>query len=413
LAMEEPRYTRSALERAMKIQEIILRAASGKISWLQAADILRMHPRSLRRWRMRLDKYGYDGLLDRRRQVPSPRRADWGELQRILRLYRTVYHDFNVRHFHEIVCREHGVTLSYTYVKRALQTAGLVDRAKARGKHRRRREPRPCFGEMLHLDGSPHQWLALCPGQRQTLISIVDDATKRLLYAQLWPTESLQGVMMALYEVFTTYGLPVALYTDRAGWAAYTPKAGGPVDPSKPTQLGRALDKLGVEHILAYSPQARGRSERANRTIQGRLVNELRVAGIRSLEDANRYLREKFQPSYDAAFARAPVDPRSAFVPLGRCDLHQYLCVEVERTVSEDNTVVLDNVVMQLDKQRGRRTCRKLHVQVRHHLDGSYTVWRGPKLMGRYDKRGRAVTSARGGPASRPSVASRMAAAPW
>src|SRR5512137_882187 len=138
--MEEPRYGRSALERAMKIQEIILRAASGKISWLAAADILGMHPRSLRRWRERMEKYGYEGLLDRRRQVPSPRRADWGEVERILRLYRGAYRGFNVRHFHEIACREYGVTLSYTYVKRALQTAGLVQKARGRGKHRRRRE---------------------------------------------------------------------------------------------------------------------------------------------------------------------------------------------------------------------------------------------------------------------------------
>lgn len=396
----------------MKIQEIILRAASGKISWLAAADILGMHPRSLRRWRERMEKYGYEGLLDRRRQVPSPRRADWGEVERVLRLYRGAYRGFNVRHFHEIACREYGVTLSYTYVKRALQTAGLVQKARGRGKHRRRREPRACFGEMLHLDGSPHEWLALCPGEKQTLITVVDDATSRLLYAQLSPGETLEAVMTALYEVFTTYGLPMVLYTDRASWAAYTPKA-GVVDPTKPTQLGRALDKLGVEHILAYSPQARGRSERANRTIQGRLVNELRVAGIRTMEEANRYLREKFQPCYDAAFSRAPADPRSAFVPLGRCDLHQYLCVEAERTVSEDNTVVLDKVVMQIDKQRGRRTCRGLHVQVRRHLDGSHTVWRGPKRLGQFDEKGRAVASATGGTASRPSVASRIAAAPW
>jgi transposase len=410
--MDEARYARSALERAMKIQEVILRAASGKISWLQAADIIGMHPRSLRRWRERLHKHGYDGLLDRRRQVPSPRRADWSEVERVLQLYRRTYRDFNVRHFHEIARREHGVTLSYTYVKRALQVAGLVAKAKARGKHRRRREPRPCLGEMLHLDGSPHEWLVLCAGQRQTLITVVDDATKRLLYAQLWAEESLEAVMSALHEVFTAHGLPMVLYTDRASWAAYTPKAGAKVDPTKPTQLGRALERLGVEHILAYSPQARGRSERANRTIQGRLGNELRVAGIRTVERANRYLRDKFLPCYDAAFSRAPVDPRSAFVPLGRCDLNQYLCLEAERTVSEDNTVVLDKVVMQIDKQRGRRTCRGLHVQVRHHLDGSYSVWRGPKLLGQFDQKGRTATSAGGASVSRPPAVSRVAAAP-
>src|SRR5262249_51009465 len=205
----------------------------------------------------------------------------------------------------------------YTSVKLALQEAGLVPRGRARGRHRRRREPRPCFGELLHLDGSDHAWLALCPGQRQTLVTVLDDATKRLLYAQLWPEETTQAVLTALRTVLATWGLPMALYTDRAGWAFHTPTAGGPVDRAHLTVVGRILARLGIDHIPAYSPQPRGRVERLNRTPQGRLVNELRVAGLTTLEAANAYLRDQFLPDYHPQFTRPPAAPASAFVPLG------------------------------------------------------------------------------------------------
>jgi len=220
--------------------------------------------------------------VDKRLQRPSVHAAPPGEVERVLRLYRERYGGFNVRHFYEIVCREHGVTVSYSFVKQALQRAGLVKKHRARGRHRRRREPRACCGEMLHLDGSPHAWLALVPDLRATLIA-VDDATKQVLYAQLVEAESTSSVMTALWAVFTTWGLPMALYSDRASWALYTPTAKGPVDKTRLTQVGRALAHLGVEHIPAYSPQARGRSERLNRTVQDRLVNELRVAGVTTL----------------------------------------------------------------------------------------------------------------------------------
>ncbi len=382
-------YAPSAVERTMKIQEVILRAMSGQQTWLQAADVLGMSPRSLRRWRERYETYGYDGLWDRRRRVPSPRRAPFAEVQHFLRLYRERYRGFNVRHFHEIARRAHGVQLSYSFVKKALQEAGLVLKRRARGRHRRRREPRPCFGELLHLDGSRHAWLALCPTERQTLITVVDDATARLLYACLERQETAGAVMAALRAVLERHGLPMALYTDRAHWAAHTPTAGGPPDPTKPTQLGRALTRLGIDHILASSPQARGRSERVNRTLQDRLVNELRVARIRTMAAANAYLQAPFLPVYNATFGRAPADPESAFVPLGRVDLEQILCHEEERTVAPDNTVRLGGLRLQLAKQRGRRTCAGLRVRVRRHLDGHHTVWWGTRLLGRYDAEGR------------------------
>jgi hypothetical protein len=287
------------------------------------------------------------------------------------------------------------VTFCYAFVKKALQGAGLVAKQRPRGRHRRRREPRPCFGEVLHLDGSRHRWLALVPEQWFTLLTVVDDATKQVLYAQLTEGgESTATVMTALRAVFTTWGLPMALYTDRAHWAAHTPVAGGRVDRTKPTQVGRALAQLGIEHILGYSPQARGRSERMNGTLQGRLVNELRAAGITTVAAANRYLGERFLPDFNAEFRRPPTDPAPAFVPLGRVDLAQILCHQEERVVARDNTVVLDGVVMQLAKQPGRRSCAGLRVVVRRHLEGRHSIWLGARCLGRYDARGRGLTPA-------------------
>ncbi|HKC06030.1 MAG TPA: ISNCY family transposase [Methylomirabilota bacterium] len=389
-------YTRAAVERVMKVQEAILRALSGRQSWLQVADVLGVSPRTVRRLRWRYERYGYDGLFDHRRRRPSPRAVPLGEVQRLLRLYRERYGPrdghpgFNIRHFYQVACRDHRVRLSYSFVKQALQTAGLVGKRRPRGRHRRRREPRPCFGELVHLDGSLHPWLALVSDARQTLIAVVDDATKQLLYAQLVAGgESLAAIMTALRAVLEQHGIPGALYTDRAGWAVYTPTSGTAPDRTKRTQVGRALARLGIEHIVSFSPQARGRSERANGTLQGRLVNELRVAGIRTLPAANHYLRERFIPDYNARFGRAPADPSSAFVPVGRQDLDQILCHEDERCVARDNTLTLDGVVLQIDKQRGRRSCAGLRVLVRRHLDGRHSVWWGPRCLGWFTATGR------------------------
>src|SRR5205809_4533938 len=377
-------YSRGAVERAMKVQEVILRAIDGKLTWVQAADILGYSPRTIRRIRWRLQHYGYDGLLDRRRQIPSPKRAPVAEVQRLLALYRERYLGFNVRHFHQLARRQHGVRFCYAFVKKALQTAGLVAKHQPRGRHRRRREPRACFGELLHLDGSRHRWLAWRPEQWFTLIAVVDDATKRLLYAQLREGgESVAAIMTAVRAVLEHYGLPMALYTDRAHWAVHTPTSGSAPDRRHPTQVGRALARLGVEHILGYSPQARGRSERANRTLQDRLVNELRVAGITTLAAANRSVRDHFLPAFNTEFGRLPADPASAFVPMGRVDLDQILCVEDERTVGRDNVVTADRVPLQLAKQPGRRTCAGLRVLVRRHLSGQHSGRYGVRCLGR------------------------------
>ncbi len=388
-------YPPGAVERAMQVHEVITRALAGQLSWIQAADILGRSPRSIRRLRWLLQHQGYDGLFDRRRQTPSPKRAPVAEVQRLLALYRDRYQGFNVRHFHQLARRQHGVRFCYAFVKKALQSAGLVAKHRPRGRHRRRREPRPCFGELLHLDGSRHRWLALVPDQWFTLTAVADDATKRLLYAQLGAGgESVAAIMTALRVVLEHEGVPMALYTDRAHWAVHTPVAGGGPEPRRPTQVGRALARLGIEHILGYSPAARGRSERVNRTLQDRLVNELRVAHITTVLAANRYLRERFIPAFNTEFARPPADPTSAFVPLGRVDLDQILCVEEERVVGRDNVVVLAGVALQVAKQPGRRSCAGHRVLVRRHLDGRYSTWYGARCLGRYARQGRARQAA-------------------
>lgn len=375
----------------MTVQEVLLKALSGEVHWFRAAEILGWSPRTLRRWRERYEKHGNSGLIDKRLLRPSKRRLPPGQLERVLRLYRERYTGFNVRHFHQIAKREHGVTASYSFVKQVLQAAGLVKKFRARGRHRRRREPRACFGELLHLDGSTHPWLALRPEGRSCLIAIPDDATNRVLHAALYASESTPAVMTALAAVCRTHGLPMALYTDRAHWAFHTPKAKGPVDKAQLTQVGRALARLGVEHIPAYSPQARGRSERLNRTFQDRLVNELRVAGIATIEAANVYLAECFVPQHNATFARAPRDPASAFVPLGDVDLDAILCHEEDRVVARDNTVTLGGRVLQIAAQPGRRSCVGLTVTVRHHLDGGFTIARGTQRLGTFHADGAPV----------------------
>ena len=376
----------------MKFQEVITKAMNGSLSWWQAAEILGVSERTMRRWRRNFQRNGVQGLHDRRRVDRSPHAVPEGELKRWFRFYRQHCAGYNVRHFYATLKREQGCRWSYTVVRRALQVAGLVRKQRPRGRHFMRREPRPCLGELLHIDGSRHRWLSRCPDQWQSLIAVVDDATKRLLYAQLSESESTHTILTALAAVVRIHGIPQALYSDRASWAAVTRKAGEPVDRTARTQVGRALERLGVEHILAYSPQARGRSERVNRTLQDRLVKELHRANVTTLAAANRYLQAEFVPAYNDEFARTAAQPETGFVPLGAVNLDGIFCHEESRTVQRDNTVTLEGVRLQIGKQPGRATCAGLTVVVRRHLDGTHAVWWGPKPLGRFSAQGRALS---------------------
>jgi transposase len=376
----------AVVERAMKVQEVILRAMAKRMTWWQAAEIIGISERQMRRWHRRYEKLGYDGLWDRRSGRPSPRRVPLELAERVLALYRQHYFDFNVRHFHEKLREQHGMALSYTWVKLALQGAGLVARARRRGAHRRRRPRRPLPGMLLHLDGSSHAWFG--DGRRHDLLVVLDDASSEIYYAQLVEQESTRTVLAALRQVAEKKGLFCALYSDRASHFFETPKAGAKIDPQRLTQVGRALQQLGIRMIPAYSPQARGRSERNFGTWQGRLPQELRLRGITTVEEANRFLRQEYVAEFNRRFAVAAEQPGSAFLPLAGQDLERIFALQHERVVNRDNTVEFAHRVLQIEKTPWRNTLAGCPVIVYEHLDGTLSVGYGPHLVGRFNAEG-------------------------
>ena len=379
-------YSKAAVERAMKIQEVILRAMARKITWWQAAEILGFSDRHLRRIRERYEQFGYESMFDKRRGQPSPRRVPLATVEKVLALYREQYFDLNVRHFHEKLHEQHGIDLSYTWVKSVLQGAGLVARQRQRGTHRKRRARRPLPGMLLHIDGSHHQWFQ--DERWYDLIVILDDATSEIYYAQLTEEESTLSVMAGLKEVIEGKGVFCALYSDRGSHFWLTPKAGGKIDPHRVTQVGRALRELGVQMIPAYSPQARGRSERNFGTWQGRLPQELRLRGIRSLEAANRFLREEYITEFNARFQVPAAQRGTAFVHRSSRDLDLIFALQFERTVNRDNTVSIQNLRLQIEPVRWRGTLAGCTVKVHQHLDGSVTITHGPQRLGHYSAEG-------------------------
>jgi len=383
-------YCETAAERAMKIQEVILRATSKQISWWQAAEIIGISPRQMRRWKERYQQHGYDGLLDRRRGKPSPKRVPFETVEKVLCLYREQYSGFNVRHFHEKLTEEHKIDLSYTWLKTALQTAGLVSKDRKRTPHRKKRERRPLPGMLLHIDGSKHQWLG--SDAYYDLIVILDDATSQIYYAQLVEEESTSTVMAALREVVEQQGIFCSLYSDRASHFHFTPKAGEKVDYRRPTQVGRALKEMGIDIIAAYSPQARGRSERSFGTWQGRLPQELRLHKITTVEEANRFLRESYIAEFNRRFSVTAKEKGSAFVPVGGRNLDLIFCLKQERVVAKDNTISYGNRTLQIEKSRWRSTLAGCRVTVYQHLDGTISIGYGPHIVGRFNADGSVLT---------------------
>src|SRR5450755_2878486 len=370
-------YPRAAMERAMKVQDVMLQAMAKKITWWQAAEILGISDRHMRRIRERYEEEGYNGLFDRRRGKPSRRRVPVATVEKVFALYREKYFDLNVQHFHEKLQAEHGIELSYSWVKQALQGAGLVARGRKRGVHRKRRERRPLPGMLLHIDGSRHQWFQ--DERWYDLIVILDDATSQIYYAQLVGEESTATVMVGLREVIARKGLFCALYSDRGSHFWLTPKVGGKVDPHRLTQLGRALKELGVQMIPAYSPQARGRSERSFGIWQGRLPQELRLHGIDSLEEANRFLREYYIAEFNDQFAAKAAQPGTAFRKCARRDLDGVFSIQTERVVEKDNTVAIKTRRWQIDKCRWRFSLAGQAVMIHEHLDGAVSIRYGPR----------------------------------
>jgi transposase len=379
-------YPKAAMERAMKVQDVMLQAMAQKITWWQAAEILGISDRHMRRIRERYEEEGYNGLLDRRRGKPSRRRVPVATVENVFALYREKYFDLNVQHFHEKLQAAHGIELSYTWVKQALQGAGLVGRGRKRGAHRKRRQRRPLPGMLLHIDGSRHPWFQ--DERWYDLIVILDDATSEIYYAQLVEEESTATVLAGLKEVIERKGVFCALYSDRGSHFWLTPTVGGKVDYHRRTQVGRALHELGVQMIPAYSPQARGRSERNFSTWQGRLPQELRLRQLRTLEAANRFLREDYVAEFNRRFQVAAAQRGNAFVPCRSRDLERIFSLQFERSVNRDNTVSFQNLSLQIERVRWRATLAGCQVVVHQHLNGTLSLTHGPHCLGRYDAGG-------------------------
>jgi transposase len=376
-------YPEPALERAMKVQEVILRAISGQILWMEAADILGVTDRQMRRWKQRYQEYGYDGLYDRRRKIPSPKKIPLNKAENILKLYREKYFDFNISHFYDKLRNDHNINISYNWLRQALQTAGLIEKRTRHDKHRKRRPRKPLIGMMIHMDGSPYDWLG--NDTEYDLVHAYDDADNKLYDLELVREEDSRTCMQLIRSVVEKKGIFCSLYTDRASHFYYTPKAGEEVSKKTLTQIGRALQELGIHPIPGYSAQARGRSERLNRTLQGRIPQELRSRGIKTMEEANAYLKKEYIKEHNKRFSRQPEEKGSAFMPVPKTlDLDKIFCFKYERTVNNDNTISFNNRVLQISPSELRVSFAKCKVMVHEHLDYSISIFYGPHMIGYY-----------------------------
>jgi transposase len=354
----------------MKLQDVLLKVMAKKISWADAGEIIGVSCRTMRRWRERLEEGGYSGLADRRKGKPSAQRVPLATVEQVLVLYQETYYNLNIRHFHEKLREQHDIQLSYTWVQQALQGAGLVARGKKRGQHRRRRERRPLPGMLLHLDGSKHPWLDAAGLARP------DRDSGRCHQPGL-----LRATGGGRIDAHGDGGL--------ARGHRNTPRAGGKVDQYRPTQVGRALKELGVQMIPAYSRQARGRSERSFGTWQGRLPQELRLADVQTVEQANRFLQERYVAEFNAKFTVAASQKGTAFRAHQPYRSGLDLTVQSERVVAKDNTVTIAERSWQLDRSRFRSTLAGMTVTIHEHLDGKVSIRWGPHTVGRFDAAGR------------------------
>ena len=374
--------------RQMRFEGLLDRHERGELSQEEAAEMLGISERTFRRWRARLRDEGPGGLLDRRIGKPSSRRAAAEEILRMLGLYQERYSDFTVKHFHEQLRKRHDYKLGYTVTRLSLQSAGLVRPAPRRSAHRKKRPRRPLPGMMLHQDASRFAWLPE-DGRQYDLVVTLDDATSAIYSAFLVAEEGTQSSLRAIAEVIAAHGLFCELYTDRGSHYFHTPKAGEPVSKTVRTQVGRALAQLGIRHIAAYSPEARGRSERAFRTLQDRLPKEMALAGIATLEAANRWIRQSYLPAYNAAFAVAPEQAGSAFVADRTGAAREILCLQEERRVGNDNTVKWRRLTLQIPPNPLRPHFVRAVVRVHEYPDGRLAVFHGPHRLAEYDAEGR------------------------
>lgn len=378
--------------RMKKFLDVLSRFERRALSTVEAGELLGCSERQFLRHRRRYEEEGLDGLVDRRLGRVSAKRVPVDVVDWMLDEYRTRYAGWSVKHFHEHLVKRHNFGWGYTWTKTQLHTAGLVERTKRRGAHRRKRPRKPCEGMMLHQDASRFAWLE---GEAPLdLVATMDDATSTVYSAFLVEEEGTASSFRGLYETLAMKGLPSSLYTDRGSHYFHTPKAGEAVDKGRLSQVGRALHDLRIEHIPAYSPEARGRSERMFGTLQGRLPKELKLAGIREIEVANRFISEVYLPEHNTRFARPPEVAESGFVPVGLLHLREVLCIEEERVVARDNTVAYDGLRLQLPPSPMRAHFVRARVKLRHYPDGTLAIFHGPRCLARYRAGGQLIDTA-------------------
>lgn len=371
----------------MKFEDIYERYQKRKLTTEEAAEILGISVSTFYRKRERFEEEGFEGQFDLRLGRPSPQRSADREVKFITRLYAEKYRGFSVKHFHEFAVKDHGLKYGYTWTKSQLEKSGLIKKGKRGGDHRLRRERRPMAGMMLHQDGSTHRWLPHLDHSLDLIVSL-DDATSRITSAFLVEQEGSLSSLKGIRETIEDNGLFCSLYTDRGSHYWLTPKAGGKVDKGNLTQVGRALRQLGIRHIAAYSPQARGRSERLFGTLQDRLPKEFTLKGMQTLEEANRYLREEYIPRHNERFSVPAKEEKSAFVPYIRANLKDILCIQEERLVQNDNTVRYNGLILQIPSNDMRHHYVRTTITVHVYEDKTMAVFYGHLCLGEYDEKG-------------------------
>lgn len=385
--MDQTRYLQ--MVRTNQFERVYQEWKDRKLTQGEAAVQLEMSERTFRRYVVRYRDGGKEGLSDRRLGRASPRRACVEEVEEVVALYRDRYPQRNIRHFYEAYRERHGGERSYGWVKGRLQEAGVVPRGRRRGPHRELRERKEREGMMIHQDGSKHEWVS---GQIWDLIVTMDDATGRIYSAFFVVQEGTWSSMRGVRDVLEREGIFASFYSDRASHYWNTPSAGGKVDKENPTQFGRAMIELGVVRIPGYSPEARGRSERMFRTLQGRLPAELEEKGIVDMEEANRYLEESFVEDFNRRFAVEAREEGSAFVPLLDVGLEDILCLKHKRVVGNDNCVRYKGKSLQIPPVGDRAHFVRAKVMVHEYEDGRMAVvHERRRKLGVYDKEGNLV----------------------
>lgn len=372
----------------MRFEDIYSKFKEKKLNCKEAANILGVSLSSFYRKRQRFKEKDFNGLFDRRIGKSSHRKASIEEVKFLLHLYESKYKSFNVKHFHSHIKRELSYGRSYSWVKKTLMKAGLIQKGVKGGKYRQRRERKPLEGMLLHQDASSHRWIKSL-NYNIDLVVTLDDASSKITSAFFVLEEGTLSTFRGLKETIEAFGLFQSFYTDRGSHYFYTPKAGGRVDKGTLTQVGRALRTLGIQHIAAYSPQARGRSERVFKTLQGRLPQELELLNIQSLEEANKYLKEKFIPSYNEEFSK-PTQGK-AFIPWAGGNLEDILCLQDQRVVRNDNTVSYEAKTLQIPKTPYRYHYFKAKVRIHKYWDQSLALFHHSSLLGRYDRKGNLI----------------------